>query len=226
MIRINDSVVSIAIACGLVSVAAVLPLSAQAKTACGSAHSELGSQIAASRILGEIGSTVVAIGRVDSVSSTNEVEILGLKVHATNGETFQVGDYGVILDWSHPEATDQVLELRPLAYRYVPGASEVFLRASALSVDTSRGRLRIGNVDVDYTGSIGESSVSANDIGNVLTVRGTQPGPRDVVLGTCVFKSGDGSLGTGRPDGSLGTGRPDGSLGTGRVDGSLGTGRE
>ena len=194
----------------------LVPAVAQSQSACSTIQADERSRIEVERALAEFGSRIVAIGRVDSVTSRHGVEILGLIAHPIDGESFQVGDYGAIVDWSRQGAADHVFEVRPIAYRYVAGTSEVLLRASVASLDTSRGRFRVGDVDVDYTASNVGLAGSGPTEGTVLLIRGTQPGQRGVVLGSCVTAAKDGSLGTGRPDGSLGTGRPDGSLGTGR----------
>ncbi|MGE0190384.1 MAG: hypothetical protein AB7Q04_14025, partial [Steroidobacteraceae bacterium] len=164
------------------------------------------------------------------------IDVLGYRTQPTFGDEFQIGDYAAVIDWSPRGAQERILEVRRLASQYVPGSSEVFVKAALASTDLLRGHLRLGPVVIDYSTSLSALSGVPTSRGSMLAVRGTQPGPNGVILGSCISASleeliaarrarSDGSLGTGRPDGSLGTGRPDGSLGTGRPDGSLGTGK-
>ncbi|MCM3871416.1 MAG: hypothetical protein ND895_12085, partial [Pyrinomonadaceae bacterium] len=169
------------------------------------------------------------------MSARRGVEVLGQFVQPTAGDSYEVGDYAAVIDWSTKASKSRILEVRPIASRYVPGASEVYLRSAVQASNTSRARLRAGNVDVDYSAASPGFDSAVSMLGTVVSIRGTQPAPRGVVLGRCMSVArdlvssrektkADGSLGTGRPDGSLGTGSPDGSLGTGSPDGSLGTG--
>ena len=207
------------------SIAALLAMSssvvAQAGDSCGVQQRQLQMEI--KLLEAQTGAPVVAVGRVDSVSSERGVRVLGFMVRPSAGDQFQVGDYAAVLDWSFG-AGKQSLEVRPLAARYVPGASQVFLQARAKSNDVSQARIRVGNSFVDYSRQI--LAVSGANVvrGDIVAVSGTQPTPGGVILGSC-FSKLSGSMGTGRTDGSMGTGRTDGSMGTGRTDGSMGTGR-
>jgi len=185
--------------------------------------------------LASFGARLVAVGRVDSVSSTGVVDVLGYSVQSTAGESFQVGDYAAVIDWSRRGSRNRTFEVRALATRYVPGVSEVYLRSRVAVADQARGRVTLGTVVVDYTTTSMVVRQSGGLRNSLVAVRGIQPSPRGTILGSCVAavvdtavraRGGriDGSLGTGSPDGSLGTGSPDGSLGTGSPDGSLGTG--
>jgi hypothetical protein len=210
---------------GLIAASLMFAISgnANASSACAVAKRENGSLNAVSNSIAAFGARVVAVGRVDAVSRELGVEVLGLRVLPSVGDSFQVGDYAVMIDWSRRGAKSAVLEVRPLTSHYVPGASEVFLKSKVTTSDSSRARVQLGQVSIDYSNSVlayGKPVASS-----ALIVRGTQPHPRGVILSSCLAVSNDGSLGTGRTDGSLGTGRAEGSLGTGRVDGSLGTGR-
>jgi hypothetical protein len=189
--------------------------------------------------LAEFGSRLVAVGRVDSASPEFGVEVLDFRVQPSAADSFQVGDYAAVVDWSAPGSQESILEIRALASRYVPGASEVFVKSAVAGIDSLRGQIRLGRVIVDHTAAALLSDNARDGVDSLLAVRGSQPVPLGVVLGNCLsVEAADsspegslgtgrrgGSLGTGRPDGSLGTGRPDGSLGTGKPDGSLGTGR-
>ncbi|HEY7752286.1 MAG TPA: hypothetical protein VH856_00580, partial [Steroidobacteraceae bacterium] len=186
--------------------------------------------------LAEFGTRLVAVGRVDAVTRSGRVDILGRIVQSIAGEALQIGDYAAVVDWSRAGSQTQLLEARLLQSRYVPGASEVYLRSKVSVADTVRGRARLGSVYVDYSATALALRPSRGLGDSVMAVRGTQPHPGGVIIGDCAAASLEtlvsgrkgrpvGSLGTGRPEGSLGTGRPDGSLGTGSPDGSLGTGR-
>jgi len=175
--------------------------------------------------LSSYGSHVVAVGRVDSVDRDSGIQVLGLRVTPSAGDYFQVGDYAIVIDWARRGSKYQLLEVRRLNGRYIPGVSEVYLKAKLSSHDALQGRATFGSVKVDY-------SVAAAPLGHrgvrtdqVWEVRGTQPQPNGIILSSCAAVRLDGSLGTGRTEGSLGTGRTEGSLGTGRTEGSLGTGR-
>ena len=178
-----------------------------------------------SRALASFGARVIAVGRVDSVSRDQGVEVLGLHVIPSSLDSFQVGDYAIVVDWTRRGSRERVMEVRALSGRYVPGASEVFLKTRVTGNDVLRAQARLGLVNVDYTSLALAIGHRLSSPGSVAAVRGTQPQPRGAVLSRCLVVSTEGSLGTGRLDGSLGTGRTDGSLGTGRADGSLGTGR-
>ena len=169
-----------------------------------------------------VGQRVIAVGRVDFVSQARGVGVLGFVVRPSAGDVFQVGDYAAVVDWSR-RVDKQVLEVRPLAARYVPGASEVFLK-SKLKGSSSIGQVQIGAVNIDVSRQFRSLENQKVSPGATIAVRGTQPNPGGVVLGACVSAI-DGSMGTGRLNGSMGTGRIDGSMGTGRLNGSMGTGR-
>jgi hypothetical protein len=208
---------------------------ANAQSACIGRSPDLSARNEVNVALQVFGSRLVAVGRVDATGATFGVDVLGFQVQPSAGDAFQVGDYAAVVDWSANGAKDRLLEVRPLASRYVPGASEIYLKGFVAAANNLRGQVQLGTVVVDHTASILPTSSAVNRKGILLAIRGTQPAPQGVVLGACVSVASaedsletsraDGSLGTGKPEGSLGTGRPDGSMGTGRPDGSLGTGR-
>jgi hypothetical protein len=168
-----------------------------------------------------VGQRIVAIGRVDSVSQSRGVSVLGFVVRPSASDDFQVGDYAAVIDWSR-RINKQVLEVRPLSSRYVPGASEVYLKAR-LKSSLLDAQARVGSASVDLSRQILAISARASS-GSTLAIRGIQPNPGGVILSNCASAL-NGSMGTGRIDGSMGTGRLSGSMGTGRIDGSMGTGR-
>ena len=115
---------------------------AQTKT---TSRSEVSSALAA------FGGRLVAVGRVDAVSRQNGVDVLGVRVMPSAYDNFQVGDYAVVVDWSKKGSADRVLEVRPISSRYVPGASEVFLRSKVSGSDALRAHVRFGAIRVDYS---------------------------------------------------------------------------
>jgi hypothetical protein len=168
-----------------------------------------------------VGQRIVAVGRVDSVSQSRGVSVLGFVVRPSAGDAFQVGDYAAVIDWSR-RIDKQILEVRPLAARYVPGASEVYLKAK-LKSSLFDAQTRVGLASVDLSRQILAIESRASS-GATLAVRGIQPNPGGVILSSCAYAL-NGSMGTGRTEGSMGTGRVEGSMGTGRLNGSMGTGR-
>ena len=225
---------------GVVSIAAanlmIISGDANAQSICAGSVADHGLRNEVSIALSTFGSRLVAVGRVDAVSDEYGVEVLGYRTQPLSGDGFQVGDYAAVVDWSARGASERILEVRPLGSRYVPGASEIFVKSAISKTDFLRGHVRLGQVVVDYSTSIFALKGLPTAKGSMLAVRGTQPGPNGVVLGNCISAPldeliaarrarPDGSLGTGKADGSLGTGKADGSLGTGRPQGSLGTGR-
>ena len=226
--------------------AIVLILASSDSVAGGSCLNNMAAGLPQSEVnsaLANFGARVIAVGRVDAVAPEFGVEVLGIRVAQSALDSFQIGDYALVIDWSKPGTVERLLEVRPLSSRYVPGLSEVFLRSKVIGNDVLHARVRLGEIGVDYSNSVFLMDRSGAVTGSTMAIRGIQPQPSGIVLGSCISilrdgslgtgKPGgslgtgwmDGSLGTGRPEGSLGTGKPDGSLGTGRADGSLGTGR-
>jgi hypothetical protein len=198
--------------------------SAFARGSCQIAALDQSSGAEVNAVLAGFGAKVVAIGRIDAVSRDRGVQVLGMRVMPAALESYQVGDYAAVIDWSRRGAKERILEVRPLESRYIPGVSEIYLKSKLTNVDALQGQARLGVVTVDFS-NLALTERSPASSGSIMVVRGTQPQPKGLVLGRCVSVARDGSLGTGRTDGSLGTGRADGSLGTGRAEGSLGTGR-
>jgi len=129
----------------------LVSIDAQGQIACGGGRVQLASRSEVDRANVDFGARRLAVGRVDSASASRGVEILGRFVQATSGESYQVGDYAAVVDWSAKDSNEQILEIRPMASRYVPGASEVYLRSTVQAADVSRGQMRAGEVDVDFS---------------------------------------------------------------------------
>ncbi len=177
---------SVAVTCGVFSLLSFVSTVAQGEAACVSGRVYFASQGEVGRTLSEFGSRLVAVGRVDSVTAKRGVEVLGQFVQPAAGDSYQAGDYAAVIDWTTKNSVGRILEVRPIASRYVPGASEIYLKSAVKSADTSHGQLRAGKVVVDYlASSIGVDFASTLQ-GSVISVFGTQPGPRGVVLGNCV----------------------------------------
>ncbi len=194
--------------------------SASASNSCAINDLQLRREIAS--LEASVGQRVIAVGRVDSVSKARGIGVLGFVVRPSAGDVFQVGDYAAVVDWSR-HIDKQVLEVRPLVARYVPGASEVFLKAR-LKKSLSNAQVQVGSVNVDVSRHVRALENKKVLLGATIAVRGTQPNPGGVVLGGCI-SAANGSMGTGKLNGSMGTGKPDGSMGTGKLNGSMGTGK-
>ena len=192
---------------GAASAAATLLLvavsgEASARGSCLIAQNAAASSSEVSSALASFGGRVVAVGRVDAVSRQLGVDVLGVRVMPSAYDNFQVGDYASVIDWSKKGSTDRVLEVRPLSGRYVPGASEVFLRSRISGSDALRAHVRIGAIRVDYSNATVSVDKDARGV-STLAIRGIQPQPRGVVLSSCIALLRDGSLGTGRAEGPL-----------------------
>ncbi len=203
--------------CCAVLLMSLVSSNAESQVSCVGSQAEPESRGAVVRAFAEFGARLLAVGRVDSVSADRGVEILGRFVQPNAGETYQVGDYAAIVDWSIKASRARILEVRSITARYVPGASEVYLRAPVQATDATQGRMRAGKIDVDYSATGVSLEAALSLPGSVIAVQGTQPAPRGVVLGSCISLARDLSYSRrgNSPDGSLGTGKPDGSLGTG-----------
>jgi hypothetical protein len=96
----------------------------------------------------------------------------------------QVGDYvmvyGSLAGSGSVDAT--AVELSPMMY--VPGVSEVFVTGIPSSVDYTLGTVRIGELNVDYTPSLGGNTFDG--MGAAITVFGTQPALGGTMLGDSV----------------------------------------
>ncbi len=68
---------------------------------------------------------------------------------------------------------------------YVPGASEVMVTGIPSSIDYSTGSMRIGDLNVDYTLSLGGNGFG--EMGAAITVYGTQPALGGTMLGDTVI---------------------------------------
>jgi hypothetical protein len=62
----------------------------------------------------------------------------------------------------------------------IPGATEVFIRGSVDTVDSTVGQVSVGGLHIDVTNTQGPALA----IGEELSVTGTQPLPSGVILGT------------------------------------------
>src|SRR6187401_1436020 len=90
---------------GAVSTAAVLLLlstsgESAAQGSCSIASSDAVTRSEVDAALTNFGARVMAVGRVDAVSRVSGVKVLGIRIVPSAGESFQVGDYAVIVDWS------------------------------------------------------------------------------------------------------------------------------
>ena len=68
---------------------------------------------------------------------------------------------------------------------YVPGATKVLLKGKVTSVDSASGKLSVGKQVVDYS-SLLSKSVVAISAGMTVTIVGTQPLARGLVLADAI----------------------------------------
>ncbi|TAK54235.1 MAG: hypothetical protein EPO25_07955 [Gammaproteobacteria bacterium] len=211
-----------------VVLAVVLAVSGQARaetrSSCMSTQVDARTMAAIDALQLEYGRELVAVGRVDKVSSRSGVEVFGHVVHPSAGESYRVGDYAAIIDWSDPTTSQRLYEVRPVALQYVPGNSEVLLSGKLTAFDPLQVGGRIGSIEVNFTELLVRYPSLSLSEGIAISVRGTQAQPKRAITANCVVGVSDGSMGTGSTDGSMGTGSTDGSMGTGSTDGSMGTG--
>ena len=128
------------------------------------------------------------IGPVESVNATEgTLTAVGQTVTFASEALLdiQAGDYvtvyGSIAGAGRLDAT--AIEVSPAMY--IPGKSEVYVTGIPSSVDYSLGTVRIGDLDVDYTPSLGGNTFGG--VGAAVTVIGTQPALGGTVLGGSVI---------------------------------------
>jgi hypothetical protein len=126
----------------------------------------------------------VLIGPVERVSNSgNELIVLGQQVAVEPSTRVIVAAYGVSQDQQvvvsallQSDGRYTASELRPLAARYVPGASEVFIRGVIGAVDVTTATLEINGLSV-YFGDLVNAPTSRLRIGEHISVTGKQPVP-------------------------------------------------
>jgi hypothetical protein len=129
----------------------------------------------------------VLIGPVERVSDTgNELLVLGQLV-VVGPSTRVIGEdvaaYGASHDQQvvvsadlQPDGRYTASELQPLAARYVPGASEIFIRGVIRAVDVTTATLEINGLSV-YFGDLVNAPSLRLRIGEQISVTGKQPIP-------------------------------------------------
>ena len=118
------------------------------------------------------GGSFVAVGQTVSFSSD---DLDGLRV----GRFVTV--FGSIAGAGRIDATG--IDMSP--EMYVPGSTEIFVTGIPSSVNFARGTALIGELEVDYTPSLGGSGFGG--IGAAITVIGTQPAFGGAMLGDSVI---------------------------------------
>jgi len=78
----------------------------------------------------------------------------------------------------------QLHQIYQLSGQYTPGSTEVFVTGVPSSVDSALGLATIGDLEVDYTSSLG--STDFEGIGAAVTVIGTQPALGGKMIGSQV----------------------------------------
>ncbi|MGI9273118.1 MAG: hypothetical protein ACR2QT_15175 [Woeseiaceae bacterium] len=83
------------------------------------------------------------------------------------------GDYVLVSGRITGAGTIQGETVSQMGQRYIAGASEVFVTGIPSSVNMRFGTATIGELQIDYTQSMGDSNFKG--IGAAITVFGTQP---------------------------------------------------
>jgi hypothetical protein len=136
---------------------------------------------------GNIGSLVLA-GPVDSINVSEGIfTSLGQRVSAPGSilGNLRLGDYVLVGGRISGAGTIHADAVAQTGLLYTPGSSEVFVTGIPSSVDMRLGTAMIGNLEVDYTPSLGGSGFEG--IGAAITVLGTQPALGGIVIGDRVL---------------------------------------
>jgi hypothetical protein len=182
-----------------------------------------------SSLLSRFGQNLVLVGRIDAVSNSGQLSVLGQSIDGFGSPGLAAGDYVAVLGRLAEDGTIDPQAVLLVDEPYVAGATRIFVRTGSSFELSSTGETRVGGQVIDITPLLANVSLTQAKFGpaQTLGIIGIQPTIGGVVVaeGISGQSSVDGSLGTGKTDGSLGTGKTDGSLGTGKTDGSLGTGK-
>ena len=182
-----------------------------------------------SSLLSRFGQNLVLVGRIDAISSSGQLSVLGQSIDGFGSPGLAPGDYVAVLGRLAEDGTIDPQAVLLVDESYVAGATRIFIRTDSSFNYSSTGETRVGGQAIDITPLLANVPLTQGKYGptQAFGIIGTQPTIGGVVLAESIagLSGIDGSLGTGKTDGSLGTGKTDGSLGTGKTDGSLGTGK-
>ncbi len=127
-------------------------------------------------------------GPIDSVNLTEGTFMaVGQTISfAVDGiAAMQVGDYVTVYGELAGAGQVDATAVDVSSSMYVPGVSEVFVTGIPSSIDYTLGTVQIGQLEVDYTPSLGGNTFGG--VGAAVTVIGTQPALGGTMLGDQVI---------------------------------------
>ena len=133
-------------------------------------------------------SSLLLAGPIDSLDSENGTFMsLGQTVSAPRGQFngLRVGDYVMVSGRISGAGAIDGETVTHMGQRYIPGASEVYLTGMPTNVDARFGTAMIGELQIDYTPSMGGSDFEG--IGAAITVIGIQPTLGGMMIGDRVL---------------------------------------
>ena len=133
-------------------------------------------------------SALILAGPVDSLSPGNGTfTSLGQTVSVPLGQFsgLRLGDFVLVSGRISGAGTIDGETVTPTGSRYIPGASEVFVTGIPTNVDARFGTAMIGELQIDYTPSMGGSDFEG--IGAAISVIGTQPALGGTMISDRVF---------------------------------------
>jgi uncharacterized protein YjbI with pentapeptide repeats len=127
---------------------------------------------------------VIAVGPLELIE-TQSVTVLGrsYKIENTNGLSVgaKVAVHGTMQ--SDGSAVNSWVETLG---DYVPGSDQVYQTGAVNDVNTGLGRLTISGSEIDYTNSLSDPNSKPPEVGQLVTVYGTQPVAGGVILGDSI----------------------------------------
>src|SRR5215469_18027099 len=124
---------------------------------------------------------LLVIGPVESVNAESRSAIvLGQQVRTDAAAELAVGDSVAIYGLANRNGSIEASAIQSLGL-YVPGATSIFIAGTVERAEPSVGRIVVNGITVDVTPAMSHGIVSP-DVGSQLSVSGTQPVSRGVVL--------------------------------------------
>ena len=164
---------------------------------------------------------LLIVGPVESVDLANRIAtVLGQRVALSNVDSLALGNTVAVFGTSRADGTIRATAIQDRGL-YTAGATTIYLSGTVQQAEPSIGRVVVNGVSVDLTAAMSVGTLSP-DVGSRMSIRGTQPVSRGLVLVDGIVGTGSsGIVGTGH-SGIVGTGSS-GIVGTGR-SGIVGTG--
>jgi len=121
-----------------------------------------------------VDSDLIVIGPVEAVRpAESTISVLGqLFALPLSLSTTSVGDLVAVRGSVKSDGTYVVTHLTNLGSVYVDGATELFLKGTVKSVDTTAGTLRIGSLSINYTAALPSLTVESIETGKVAAFGG------------------------------------------------------